>query len=398
MDPKWEFAKTVRKLGETEIAYLREVIDNGALSHFDNENGFLLRFAREFARYVGSKQAIPRATGMTGLAESVGVSGAGAATEVLVDPIVHFGALAASYFNAVARFVDVDYETYNMDPDSLRANITDRTKAVIVTNLWGLPAELDTIREICNEHNLFMIEDCAHAMKSYWKGKHSGTFGDLGMFSFQEFKQLSCGDGGMLVTSDEQLAYDITHTMAFSGESPLFFHMNYRMNEVTAALGLAQLEKIDEIVGNTYNQTLKILNDAIQDCVWLRNRKIPKDAIQSGYWFACTWEGDQHNLDYNRFKKINDDLGIGLRFGFNQTAPYDFDLFRNSSLYRHPDCPARCPLYTPHSSYRYRKGHCPTVENLMPRLVIANLIFMTIDEAKETTEKLHQAIQMMEKD
>ncbi len=74
--------------------------------------------------------------------------------------------------------------------------------------------------------------------------------------------------------------------MAFSGESPLFFHMNYRMNEVTAALGLAQLEKIDDIVQNTYNKTLKILNEAIKGCAWLRPRKVPQEAVQSGYWFA----------------------------------------------------------------------------------------------------------------
>jgi len=396
LDKKWEFAKRVRRLGEPEISYLKEVIENGALSHFDNENGYLKKLAKAFAAYTGARYAIPRCTGMTALAEAVSVSGASVGSEVLCDPIVHFGALAAAYFNAVPRFVDVDYDTYTMDPASLEANITDRTRAVIVTNLWGLMAPMDRIRAICDRHGLFLIEDCAHAMGAYWRGKHAGTYGDIGMFSFQEFKQLSSGDGGMIVTDNDQLAHDITHKMAFSGESPLFFTMNYRMNEVTAALALAQLEKVDDILRNTYNKTLAILNGAIKDCHWLKNRRVPDEAVQSGYWFACTWEGDKHGLDYGKFKKLNEELGIGLRFGFNQTAPYEFDLFRNSNLYGHPDCPARCPLYTRHSDYRYRKGLCPTVEDLMPRLVTVNLIFLSVEEAEETAEKLRKAIGMME--
>jgi perosamine synthetase len=83
-----------------------------------------------------------------------------------------------------------------MDPDSLRANITDLSKAVVVTHHWGYPAKIDEIRQICDEHGLFLIEDCAHAVGCYYKGKHVGSFGNMGVFSFQEYKQLSTGDGG----------------------------------------------------------------------------------------------------------------------------------------------------------------------------------------------------------
>ncbi len=395
MDPKWRFAKQVRKLGELEKRYLCQVIDNGALSHFDNPEGFLKQFSASFAKYIGVKNAIPRCTGMTALAEALSVSGASTGDEVLVDPVVHFGALAAAYFNAVPRFVDVNYETFNMDPKSLEANITNRTKAVIVTNLWGLPAELDTIRQICDDNNLVMIEDCAHALGAYWKDKHAGAYGHMAMFSFQEFKQLSTGDGGMLTTDDNSLACDIQNKMAFSGESPLFFTMNYRMNEVTAALGLAQLEKYNDILKNTYNRTLAILNETIDSCEWLRNRKVPVDARQSGYWFACIWEGDKHGLDYDRFKSLSSKRGLPLQFGFNQVAPYEFDLFRNSKLYGHPDCPIRCPIYTAKSTYRYTRGLCPTVEELMPRMVTLNLIFMSVEEAEVMAEKLRDVIKEM---
>ena len=181
---------------------------------------------------------------------------------MICDPIVHFGGLAALFFNAVPRFANVRRDTYNMDPDSLLANITPLTRAVIVTHLWGQSAEIDTIAEICRDKGIFLIEDCAHGIGARWNGKHVGSFGDLGVFSFQEFKQLSTGDGGMSTTNREELFDKLRNVWWFSGESPQFVYGNYRMNEVTAAVGLAQLEKIDGILA-TYAKTLAILNEAI---------------------------------------------------------------------------------------------------------------------------------------
>ncbi len=387
--------KKIRGFDGNEIKYLKEVMERGQMGLA--KDGFVERFENAFANYIGARHAYARATGMVALAEMITVSGAGPSYEVICDPIVHFGAVAATYFNAVPRFADVDYDTYNMDPASLEANITDRTKAVVVTNHWGLCAELDKIREICDKNDLFLIEDCAHAIKSYWKGKHAGTYGDMAMFSFQEYKQLSTGDGGISIIKDDQLSKDIRSIMAFSGESPLFMNMNFRMTEVVAALGLAQLEVLDDRMENLYNKNLKLLNEVIKDCNWLANRKIPKDAIQSGYWFACRWEGDKHGLDYDRFKKLSQDMEADLRFGFNHWAAYEFDLFKKPTLYKHSHCPVKCPFYTEVSDYKYEKGLCPNTEKLMPRLITINLILMTEVEAKITVDKLARLIKEMEK-
>jgi perosamine synthetase len=394
---QWEFVKKLRRFGEPELTYLRQVLDKGVMSIFEVENGMVERFEKAFAKYAGAKAAQAKANAMVGLAEAVSVSGAGVGTEVICDPIVHFGALATFYFNAVPRFADINPNTYNMDPVSLEANITENTKAVIVTHLWGQMADMEKIRAICKKHNLFLIEDCAHTVGAYWKNKHAGTWGDLGVFSFQEYKQLSTGDGAMTITNNSALMDKMANVWAFSGESPHFMTLNYRMTAVTAAIGLAQLEKVDDIVQNTYNKTLKILNDAIKGCKWLKPRLVPAEATVAGYWFACAWEGDKFGLDYNRFKKINDDMKIGLRFGFNEVAPYEYDFFREAHAYNHPDCPVRCPIYTGKSNYRYKKGLCPNVEEVMPRLVTVRLIFLSIEDAKRMAEKLHEAIRKMEK-
>ncbi len=391
-----EFAREIRGLDELELGYLREVLNRGKLSIFFNEGGFVERFQRAFAEYVGAKTALARNNGMCALAEAVSVSGAKAGNEIICDPVVHFGGLAALYWNCIPRWCDIEPDTYCMDPRSLEANITDNVRAVICTHLWGLPARIDAIRDICRNHGLFLIEDCAHAVGARWNGRHVGTFGDIGMFSFQEFKQLSTGDGAMSVVQDEELARNMEDVWAFSGESPRMMTLNWRMNEMTAAIGLAQLQRVDRIVREYYNVTLDILNDAIAGCDWLAPRRVPSEAVQAGYWFACTWQGDRRGMDYDRFKRLNDEMGVGLRFGFNEHPPYRFEFFRRGDIYGN-GVPYLTPPFTQLSDYRYREGLCPVVEDVMPRLITVNLIFLSIEEAKRIADGLHRAIEAMER-
>jgi len=389
------FSKQLRQFGDLERKYFNEVLDRGWQTGLFNDEGMVARFQREFAAYVGAKRALARANGMLGLAEAVTASGAKAGNEIICDPVVHFGALASLYWNCIPRFCDIDPDTYLMDTVSLKANITENTKAVIVTHLWGLPANMDAIRKICREHKLFLIEDCAHAVGARWQGHHVGTFGDIGMFSFQEFKQLSTGDGCMNVVNDSELADKLENVWAFSGESPLRFTLNWRMNEVTAAMGLAQLSRINSVL-DYYSRTLNILNDAIKGCEWLKSRKVAPEATQSGYWFACKWDGDKHGLDYNRFKQLNDELNIGLRFGFNNVAPYQYEFFRKGDIFGN-GVPFHTEPFTKLSKYKYKDGLCPVVEDVMPRLVTISLIFLTHEKAKRQVENLRKAIEIMNK-
>jgi dTDP-4-amino-4,6-dideoxygalactose transaminase len=379
-----------REFGDLEIQYLKEVLESRQLGWA--EGGMVTRFEDAFAKKIGAKYGVARNSAMTALAQAVSISGAGTGFEVICDPIVHFGGIAALYFNAVPRFADVRYDTYLMDPASVRANITPLTKALLVTNLWGLCAELDELRKICDEHGIFMIEDCAHNMGSYWKGKHAGTYGDLGCFSFQQSKHLTTGDGAMITTNSEELQYKL-YQAAFLGEVPPYMRLNYRMNEVTGAIGLGQLQRVDGYL-EEYTHNLHIYNESIQDCKWLRNRTIPKEAIQPGYIWACSWEGDKFGLDYERFKKVTQDLGIPLRFGFTGAPAYTFPLFKGSTAYNLPDCPTRCPFYK--SDYQYHPGLCPTTEELMPRLITSGLIEVTPDDIKQRADLLQQAIKITE--
>ena len=290
----------MRIVGEREMHYLKEVVDSGVFGW--HREGMTGRFESAFAEFVGSRHAITRSSAMTGLAQAVSCSPAGWGTEVICDPIVQFGGISALNEMATPIFADVDPGTLLMDPQSVREKITERTRALIVTNLWGLCAPLDELRAICDEHGIFMIEDCAHTTLAYWKGKHAGTRWHIGVFSIQQGKHLPTGDGGMMVTDDPEIDAKLYGEWAF-GESPKWFTLNFRMNELTAAVGLAQLEHMPDYLA-TYNACQAHLDAAIADVPWLRARTIPADAVVSAYSWLCFWEGDKHGLDYARFQQV----------------------------------------------------------------------------------------------
>jgi dTDP-4-amino-4,6-dideoxygalactose transaminase len=382
-----------RVFDDTELGFVKEVLEGGRLGW--QEGGMVTRFEQAFAQLVGSTYAIGRNSAMTGLAEAMAVSGAGTGWEVLCDPLVHFGGLSALYFNAVPRFVDVTYDTFLMDPASLRANISPRSKAVIVTHLWGLCAPMDEIKAICDEHNLFLVEDCAHVVGATWQGRHAGTWGDLGVFSFQQGKHLPTGDGGMMVTDRDDLYRHIRDEWAFSGETPAFLTLNFRMNELTGAVGLGQVARVRGYV-EEYTRSRITMDEAIAGCRWLKRRQTPPQAHHVGYNWACIWEGDKHGLSHDDFKRLCKDEDLRLGFGFTQAPAYTYDIFKGSTAYGVPDCPVRCPFYTRHSDYRYHAGLCPVAEDLIPRLVTCGLIEVPPAEIARRAEGLRRVIQRME--
>ncbi len=383
----------MRIFDEKEIGYVREVLKSGSLGW--NRGGMTGRFERAFAEFVGSKHAISRNSAMTALAQAVSCSPAGWDTEVICDPVVHFGGVSALYENATPVFADIEADTLLMDPNSVRQKITEKTKALIVTNMWGLCARLDEIRQICDESNIFMIEDCAHNICSYWKGKHAGTWGHIGVFSFQQGKHLPTGDGGMMVTDDDELDHKLYNEWAFGGESPAFFTLNFRMNEVTAAIGLAQLERVKGYI-ETYNACLGYLNSAIEGCEWLLPRRVDKDAVQSGYIWCCFWQGDKYGLSHDRFKQVAREVGAPLGFGFTQKPAYNFDVFKSAVEHDHP-ARKQFKRHAPYPGKRYTPDDCPVAEDTIWRIVNCGVMFSTEDQGKQAAEKIRKAIDIMNK-
>ncbi|WP_121744860.1 DegT/DnrJ/EryC1/StrS family aminotransferase [Natronorubrum halophilum] len=244
--PEWP------RLTETSRQYVTESLESGRWCRTTGGE-FCDRLEEAFAAYHDVETAIAVSNGTTAIELALRACGVQPGDEVVV-PSYSFIASASAVpcVGAVPRFVDTDPETYNIDLDHLEEVITDRTVGVVGVHFAGYTMDMDRLLPIIEEHDLFLIEDAAHAQGSEWRGEKVGTFGDFGTFSFQESKSLPSGEGGIVTTDDTVLA-DRARTMANIGRRQgtvdyyhHFLASNRRLSELQAALALAQLEKLDD--------------------------------------------------------------------------------------------------------------------------------------------------------
>ncbi len=214
---------------------------------------YLTRFQEAFAAYVGTKHALATSSCTGALHLALAALGIGPGDEVIVPDITWVAtANAVLYVGATPIFADIEPDTWCLDPKSFEAKITPRTRAVMPVHLYGHPARMDQIVGIARKHRLFIVEDAAPAIGAEWQGRKTGTFGDIACFSFQGAKLVVSGEGGMLVTNDTAL-YERVYALWDQGRKPGTFWiqsngLKYKMANVQAAVGLGQLERVDELV------------------------------------------------------------------------------------------------------------------------------------------------------
>jgi len=382
----------VRVFDDKELTLLKEVLDSGNLSVLGGGK-MTPRFEAAFAEALGARYGVAMNSAMSVLHSSVMTAGAGAGDEVICDPVCVFGAVATMYNNAVPVFVDINPVTWNMDPDLIEEKITERTKALIVTHVWGLPAEMDRIVEVAHRHGLLVIEDCAHSLFATYKGKNTGTWGDIGSFSFQASKQLALGDGGMAITDNEELKNQLN----LNAGAPTFaavaydLHWNYRMNEQTAAIGLAQLERargyVDELIeiGHLYDA-------AVADCPWITLQRGPDEAVHTFHLWGATFQGEKVGLSLDDFKRVLQEEGAGIGIGYTNMPAYKHPLIAQRLGYGH-GCPLDCPHYTG-AGNRYPDGLCPNAESVLPRILMTGT-FGPKEHHAANAEKFRRAVERL---
>jgi len=368
-----------------EIEYLKQVLAGRKLS--GQAAGFKGKLEAAFAEAFGVKHAIAANSAMSLLISSIYAAGAGAGDEVLCDPLVQFHAIAALWQNAHPTWADVCADTWLMDPASAKANVTAHTKAICCTHLWGLPCEVDALRRIADDAGVVLVEDCAHAMFLPYKGKYAGTWGHIGVFSFCQGKHMTTGDGGVAITNDDELAKRIRSVTAF-GESPPHLATVFRMTEMQAAIGLAQLEKVEGYI-EEYRKSYGVLSDAIAGCEWLQPRAIKEGCGNSPYVFSFLFRGDAQGIRLDDFKQALFDTGENFNIGFTQVPAYKYKLFTQPMAYQNKGCPLHnCPYYK--GNYEYKDGLCPTAEDVLPRLVSTSCMIGRND-AKRVADALRTA-------
>lgn len=238
-------------LDGNERRYLNECIDTGWIS---SEGPFVKRFEEAFATRVGRRHGIAVCNGSVALDAAVAALGLGAGDEVILPAFTIISCAAAIVrAGAVPVLVDSDPIAWNMDVTQIEARITPRTKAIMVVHIYGLPVDMDPVLALAEKHGLAIIEDAAEMHGQTYKGRPCGSFGEISTFSFYPNKHITTGEGGMIVTDDDVLAErcrGLRNLCFLPGKR--FVHeelgWNFRMTNLQAALGVAQLERLDEFV------------------------------------------------------------------------------------------------------------------------------------------------------
>ena len=234
-----------------EKKYVNECLDTSWISA---KGKFVEQFETAFAKYIGADHAITVANGTVALHLALIALGIGRGDEVIVPTLTYVASVnAIAYTEATPVFVDSLKGNWQVDPDDIERKITEKTKAIMVVHLYGHPCDMGRIMEIAKRHDLFVVEDCAEGFGSYFAGQHVGTFGDISTFSFYGNKTITTGEGGMVVTNDETLYARASH-LKDQGMAKFrqYWHdvigYNYRMTNICAAIGLAQLEQAEKFL------------------------------------------------------------------------------------------------------------------------------------------------------
>lgn len=234
-----------------EKEYVNQCLDSTWIS---SKGEFINKFEGEFSRFIKAPYVTNVVNGTVALHLAILALGLQPGDEIIVPSFTYIASVNMIVAaGAVPVFVDSIEETLNLDPADVKRKITAKTKAVMAVHLYGLPCDMDALMTICTEHKLYLIEDCAEAFGALYKGQHVGTFGDVATFSFFGNKTITTGEGGMVVTKTQELLQRAYHlkTQGVSSERE-YWHdeiaYNYRMTNIAAAIGLAQLEQADHII------------------------------------------------------------------------------------------------------------------------------------------------------
>jgi perosamine synthetase len=388
-----EMEKTWR-MGEKEIAYLKEAID-GHLTGKMN-----IQLEERFAEKFGVKYAIGCNSGTSTLHCCLAAMGVGYGDEVIVPPLTYAStAFSVMYLGAIPVFADVDSETFNIDPNEIEDKITPRTKAVIPVALYGLPPDMHSIMKITKSHGIYALEDSAECFFGSQNGNISGTIGDMGSFSFERSKHITCGDGGIIITDNKELAEnarqfsilgfstlrakrrdssvskDVIQDPDFSRH--LMVSPNYSLPELCAAVALAQLERLDEFVQKRI-QIAEMYEEAIQGCDWLVPQKTPGGYVNSYWTYALKL--DNTAISWHKFRKTFLNEG-GERFYAACKVNYLEPALRG--------------LKFSANRIEYNKGLCPIAEDLQSRLILLKTNFMDIGYAKKQASVLERTIKKL---
>jgi len=279
-----------RTLGKEEIVALQAVIDSGTLN--STKGSFVKQFETDFAKLVDAKYAFACASGSAAVHLAIAAINPEPGEEIITTSITDMGALTPIlYQGAIPVFCDVDPQTCNVTAADIKKCITDKTRAIIVTHLFGNPCEMEEILSLAKTHELPVIEDAAQAFMATYDGKYIGTMGAIGCFSLQQGKHITTGEGGLVVCNDEAMARRmflfVNKAWGYGDKNPdhYFAALNYRLTELQGAVAVAQLKKLDW-VAKTRVGLAQQLSKQLANVRGIQTPKNNPRAVHT-YWKYC---------------------------------------------------------------------------------------------------------------
>jgi len=382
-------------VGEAEKQAALEVLDSGELSGFFGTPGdrFLggrkvRAFEARWAELFGCRHAVSTNSWTTGLMACVAALGLGPGDEMICPPYtMSASATAALFYGVVPVFADIDPSTFCLDPAAVEKRVTQRTRAIMVVHLFGLAADMDGLQAVAATHDLRLIEDAAQAPRARYRDRFVGTIGDIGGFSLNYHKHIHTGEGGMIVTDDDDLALRCqlvrNHGENVVGSTNVtdianLIGGNFRLTELQAAIGLAQAERVDTIVA-TRQGLADRLCERLRGCPGLAVPEVPKDHTHAWYRYALRYDQDVTGISRERFvQAVNAELPpprsveeVGLSAGYVEPL-YLSPVYQQQIALGRDGFPFSA-VDVPRSWYE--PGSCPVAEDLQAHsLVLSPLV------------------------
>ena len=325
-----------------EKEYVNDALDTNWIS---SAGGYINKFETSFSEFCGVKYGVSCSNGLAALHLAIVALGIGEGDEVIVPTFTMAASVNAIIFTgAIPVLVDADKDTYCIDVDKIEEKITDKTKAIMPVHIYGHPCDMDRINGIAKKHNLYVVEDAAEAHGSEYKGKRCGSMSDVGCFSFYANKILTTGEGGMCVTNNKEVAEKMMKLRNHAFEPERFVHnevgFNYRLTNIQAAIGTAQVENADKLVaarrnvGQRYNRILKNVDSII----------LPKekDYAKNIYWMYGVVLNKNIKMSKKQVMERLRADGVDTRSFF--VPMHKQPVYKNKMIKNAPNCEGKFPV------------------------------------------------------